>query len=401
MGLGQGIAKEHDLGGFLETLSETARQLINADRCSIFVYDPATHTFWSQVAHGLEERLHVPFEKGVLGACATAKETVIVNDAYSDSRFFDEIDRFTGYKTRSILAVPLLGQQRQIIGILQALNKRDGLFGEEDAQMLMLLGSYAGAMLENALLHAELQNRFLHKSEELRQRNRELEAANNHIEALLGEQDRLIKTAIHEINTPVSIINTHLEVLSEEIPDSKYLRRIHSATKVLSSVYDDFRYLLNKNKSPYPKESVDLSEFVLGRVVYFDDIATARGQRLSAQIEPDLRIRFSPTELQRVVDNTLSNAIKYAPEESAVRVTLGLENGRACLKVYDEGPGIRNKARIFDRYYREQEHIGGFGMGLAIVKTICDENSVQVAIEDNTPGGSIFCYRFAPIGQRP
>lgn len=394
MQLGQGIAKERDLAGFLENLSQSARQLVGADRCSIFVYDAATHTFWSQVAQGLEERLHIPFEKGVVGACATAKETVIVNDAYNDPRFFDEIDRLTGYRTQTLLAVPLLGQDKGVIGVFQVLNKRKGLFSDEDAQMLLLLGNYAGVMLENALLNAELQERFRRKSELLSERNRELEAANAHIERLLSDQDRLIKTAIHEINTPVSIINTHLEVLSDQLQDSKYLRRILSATKILSAVYDDFRYLLNKTKSPYPKERIDLSAFVTARAAYFDDIAAARGQRILTKIEPGLCTRFSPVELQRVIDNTLSNAVKYAPEESIIRVTLESAQGSGLLSIADEGPGIRNPAKIFERYYREQEHIGGFGMGLAIVKGICDENGVSIGIEPGETCGTCFNYRF-------
>ena len=394
-GLGQGIANEHNLESFLETLSRHASRLVGADRCSIFVYDPATHTFWSQVAEGLEERLHIPFDKGIVGACATSKETLIVNDAYGDPRFFDEIDRFTGYQTRNILAVPLLGHGKRIIGVFQVLNKQNGLFGDEDGQILRLLASHAGILLENALLHAELQNRFLNKSEQLEARNRELEAANAHIQTLLSDQDQLIKTAIHEINTPISIINTHLEVLAEEINDSKYLRRILSASKILSSVYDDFRYLLNKNRAPYPKERVDLSSFVLARIAYFDDIAAARGQRIVADIAPNLFIRFSPLELQRVIDNTLSNAVKYAPEESLIQVSLERHQGAGELNISDEGPGIKDNVRIFERYYREQERIGGFGVGLTIVKSICDENGVDILLKPRQPVGTTFGYRFA------
>lgn len=155
--LGKKISTNTDLNSVLNILGDTARDIIHADRCSIFIYDKENDELWTKVAHGVDE-IRVCASSGVVGSAALSQEVQIVVDAYNDFRFNKEIDMHTGYVTHDIIAVPLLNHKNETIGVFQALNKKDGVFNSVDAELLILIGNYASVSLENALLYSKLQS---------------------------------------------------------------------------------------------------------------------------------------------------------------------------------------------------------------------------------------------------
>lgn len=155
--LGKSITAETDLDKILSILDDTARDILGADRCSIFIYDKSKDELWTKVAHGVDE-IRVSAKKGVVGSAIYSKEVQIVVDAYADFRFNRDVDRETGYVTKSILAVPLLNSKGEAIGVFQAINKKDGVFSNIDAEILILIGNYASVSLENAILYNKLKN---------------------------------------------------------------------------------------------------------------------------------------------------------------------------------------------------------------------------------------------------
>lgn len=156
LNFGQAIAKENRLDAILSIMADFAREILDADRCSIFMYDKEKEELWTKVAHQTKE-IRVPLRKGVAGFAALSKEIQIVVDAYNDFRFNKEVDINTGYNTKTILAVPLLNSDEEVVGVFQALNKQNGLFSKHDAQLLLLLSNYASASIETALLYEKLQ----------------------------------------------------------------------------------------------------------------------------------------------------------------------------------------------------------------------------------------------------
>ncbi len=208
--------------------------------------------------------------------------------------------------------------------------------------------------------------------------------------------DDFIKDSMHEINTPLSIINLNVDMFTQKHGKDKSLSRIKSASKILSSIYNDMNYLIKEqtiNKTS--KERLNLSKFVSRSVDYFTDIAELKGVVLQADIEEHLYIEFSPVKLQKIIDNNLSNAIKYSHEEHEVFITLTKLNDKAVLRFQDYGIGIQDVERIFSRYYREDHTQGGFGIGLNIVGRIVNEEGVDVDITSKLGEGSCFEYRFA------
>jgi HD-GYP domain-containing protein (c-di-GMP phosphodiesterase class II) len=150
---------ERNLDRLLALINDEAAKVAEADRCSIFLVDRDHAELWSKVAHGAEE-IRIPLGTGIAGAVAARGEEVRIDDAYADPRFNKAVDAETGYRTRSILCVPMWNTKREIVGVLQALNRRDGAFTSEDAELLVALGGQAASAVENALLNEEIERLF-------------------------------------------------------------------------------------------------------------------------------------------------------------------------------------------------------------------------------------------------
>ena len=157
MEFGKVINKTKSLDDVLESMAHFAKEILQADRCSIFVYNKDKEELWSKVAHEVHP-IHISTQKGVAGYAALSKETQIVVDAYNDYRFNPDVDKATGYLTQTILSVPLLDNQDQTIGVFQALNKKESIFTNVDAELLLLISNYAASAIENAILYDRLRD---------------------------------------------------------------------------------------------------------------------------------------------------------------------------------------------------------------------------------------------------
>lgn len=151
--IGQTVAAETDINVLLKVIAEETKEAIQADRCTVFLHDKKKNEIWSKVALGLDsQEIRFPANKGLAGHVVKTGETINIKDAYSDDRFNKEIDMQTGYKTKTILCMPIKNMKQEIIGAFQVLNKLDGEFSEEDEDLLIAIGSSAGIALENAQL---------------------------------------------------------------------------------------------------------------------------------------------------------------------------------------------------------------------------------------------------------
>ena len=206
--------------------------------------------------------------------------------------------------------------------------------------------------------------------------------------------DNFIKDSMHEINTPLSIISVNVDMIARKMGENKHLHRIKAAAKTLANIYNDMDYLIKKDRLEYPKEWIDFSEFLQERVEYFQEIANLRGITIKTTITPNINLFMNRVKLQRVVDNTLSNAIKYSKERSFIKVYLKSVHNVATLTIKDYGIGIENPQKIFERYYREDIDKGGFGIGLNIVKNIIDEEKITLKVVSKPAKGTAFIYYF-------
>jgi signal transduction histidine kinase len=136
-----------------------------------------------------------------------------------------------------------------------------------------------------------------------------------------------------------------------------------------------------------------MSAFLEERVDFFSEIALGNQHSIVTEIQNDIWIYFSPEELQRIVDNNLSNAIKYANRGTDVKVVLREEKEEIVLEFVGSSPKIDDTERIFKPFERENDVRGGFGLGLEIVYTICQKENVRIEVQSDDEM-TVFCYRF-------
>lgn len=222
----------------------------------------------------------------------------------------------------------------------------------------------------------------LNKNLELKveQRTSELKKSEQYAKDLLTQQDRFIKDAIHEINTPLSIIITNIDLFKLRFKNNRYLSKIEAGAKIIHNIYNDLEYMVKKDRIEYPKIIVDISKFIETRIDFFNEIAVGNDLEFKYNIEDSLSVIFNETLLQRVCDNTLSNAIKYSYKNTVININLYQKDDRINLEIINHGDTILNIDKLFDRFYRENSSRGGFGIGLNIIKDICDENNITMEV---------------------
>ncbi|QOP43784.1 HAMP domain-containing histidine kinase [Sulfurimonas sediminis] len=206
--------------------------------------------------------------------------------------------------------------------------------------------------------------------------------------------DNFIKDSMHEINTPLSIINVNIDLYNRKHEQNKYMQRMKAAAKVLSNIYNDMDYLIKYERLHHEKKDIDLAEFLKERIEYFNEVAKMKNIQINASVQECKTVYMNDKELQRLIDNNISNAIKYSYENSNIDITLYKENEKCCLSFKDYGVGIEKVEKIFSRYYREDSSKGGFGIGLNIVKAIIDKENIELKIESLPKQGSLFIYTF-------
>lgn len=192
--------------------------------------------------------------------------------------------------------------------------------------------------------------------------------------------DQFIKDIIHDLNTPVSAIRINTAMLPR---DNKAVQRIEKSAETIGMLYSNLQSYLNE--LPTQKTALRVEERVRERVDFFRGLYPALRFRVS--LSP-LTVTLNPDALERILDNLLSNACKYNIRHGEVDIVL---EGKT-LRIANDSHGIRHTEKLFQRFYKESER--GIGIGLHIVRKLCDEEGIDVAV---TQEGQrvLFTLRFA------
>ena len=217
---GSVVSKETNLTRLLELIAEQVATILGCERCSVFIMDKQTNELWSKIALGIQHpEIRVPFGKGIAGHVATSGLTINITDAYQDSRFDRDPDRLTGYRTRSVLAVPLKNVSGHIIGVFEAINKNGTPFNVDDEGILQLISSLAASGIENAQLYESLSKSQLETIYRL---------------AVTAEYRDQQDTAIHlrHISEYSALIAQGMGLPEREVENIRYASPLHDIGKV-------------------------------------------------------------------------------------------------------------------------------------------------------------------------
>ncbi|WP_309497774.1 HAMP domain-containing sensor histidine kinase [Sulfurovum sp.] len=188
----------------------------------------------------------------------------------------------------------------------------------------------------------------------------------------MDKMNLFIQDTTHELNTPISTILTNIEMLEtlKKCEKNVELQRIEIASKTLSHLYDDLTYLNLKHEYYRRIEPVNISDFMRERMVYFNTMAENKKLKLEMSIDVDVIVEIDKNDLIRLVDNIITNAIKYNKQEGLLKLILTKE----FFSVSDTGIGIhrRDLDTIVCRFKRANKSEGGFGVGLDIVNQVVE-----------------------------
>jgi signal transduction histidine kinase len=379
-----------ELEPYLKSVVMAVRTLTHSQVGSIFVYEPETDTlkfvagFWPK--EEALNRVRVPLDGSVAGQCFTRSRPITIQNAGQDERIFRDVDKFLGYDTTSILAVPLVFQH-ETIGVMEAVNKQDNLnYTEEDVTILELLASLAAAKIQNHNLQDQLQR------------------AHEDFEELERMKKDFIAITSHELRTPLGVILGHASVLVENLDKSDNQNHASVITEnalKLKKIIEDI-----ENAEQLQTQRV-LSRFKLIELDTLIDEVIASFSRLSQQKhitiitdlpEAPLTLEGDADKLAIALGNLIQNALTFTDKGGHVLVTAESLPGYAKVSVVDNGIGIpaRDLKRVFERFYQVESHMtrrhGGMGLGLSIAKSMVEMHNGEIWAESLEGRGSNFSF---------
>lgn len=224
--VGRAMAVETNLDTLLTIIAKEINITLNADRCTVFLLDTEKNELWSKVALGMDlKEIRFDAKLGLAGYVAQTGETINITDVYSDNRFNKEIDAQTGYKTKSVLCMPIRNMSHEIIGVFQVLNKKGGHFTQKDEDLLIAIGSSAGIALENAALFNK-QKQFIEEQKQL------LSNFIDTLSASIDARDKITAGHSERVTKYVVLICEKMQMKDDEIETLRYASLLHDIGKI-------------------------------------------------------------------------------------------------------------------------------------------------------------------------
>ena len=386
-----------DINKVLDSSMRFVEIMMNAEASSIFELDGKQNELFFRVAHGSSEaktkEIRMKVGEGVVGWVARSGEPLLVPDTSVEERFSERVDRHTGFKTRSIAAVPIRNRGR-IMGVLEVLNKRDQHpFDEDDVEVLILAANQIGIAIENARLYERLQEKVALTSAELRETQAKLLRSERL--AALGE---LSQGVAHEVRNPVMSIGGFAKRLqkrfSSDEPEAEYVEIILRETARLQKMVEDVDQY---TKMPEPILSeIKLSTFVRGVLRAWNEHHATGDVTIETQLVPeDPTVHVDKDQMTRALIHLMCNAREAMPQGGTLSILTRWEGSLLVISVIDNGTGIASEdlSRIFDPFFTSKTQ--GSGLGLTTVNRIVDDHGGEVKVS-SVPGKGTEVQVFLP-----
>jgi signal transduction histidine kinase len=396
--INQQLTSTLELEPLLQEIIRAAAELTDTEAASILLYDDKSGKLSFAAATGVnsEQLAHktVPVEGSIAGSIFKSGQPMLITEANHDPRHYDGIGKAIDFHTRTILGVPLSIKSHSI-GVLEALNKHgDAPFTDEDTQVLSTLAAQAAIAIQNAQMVGALQKAY----------------------KKLGELDKLksdfIAVASHELRTPLALVLGYATMLKDDAGGAaaEKLEAVLQAALHLRGLIEDMVNLrqLDTGKTAPQRSTFKLQELIRSVCADCDSLATAKGQTIAFQLPPaPLTVSADRTQISIVLNNLLTNAIKFTPDGGRISVQAEPRNDEVRVSVVDTGIGIPRAQldRIFERFYQVEPHLtrrrGGMGLGLSIAKELVELHGGRIWVESVEGKGSRFTFTLPSEGTPP
>ena len=429
--VGQIITSEMNLENLFDVIMDQTVRIMGAQRCSLFLHDAKTDQLWSLVATDLEKNeIRIPVKTGVAGWVFRHRQSLLIEDAYADPRFYAEIDRKTGFRTRSIICIPLVNRQGRCIGTLQALNKRSGCFTKDDRELLTSISYYVAVALENSKLYEDLKSMNAAKKKVIDHLAHELKTPLAIIDgAMKFIFDKVADPADRKLEKAVNRCRRNLKRLlnlQEKIDDILGDRPVKDHHQMLNLITDAVcfvgkaspdrslppetfaREVSRRLKSfyetdPYVQETIRLDQLLPEICRQAKAGMAGRELAIRCRCEDRCTVAMDRRVVGKVFGGLLQNAIEATPDEGKIEISAATGPDTVTVSVKDWGVGItpENQKNIFGGFFHTQDtdfyssrapyafYAGGSGSDLLRIKVFSERYGFSIDFQST-------CCRYIP-----
>jgi signal transduction histidine kinase len=376
-----------DLDALLQLITSTATELLECEAASILLYDEKNPRLYFAAATGSDPaqlaEIPVPIETSLAGTIFRTNQHIILNDAQQDPRHYSLVSDQVNFKVKSLLGVPMPIKDRTV-GVLEAINKHNGVFDERDARLLSVTAAHAAIAINNA--------RLLHTTQQALEKVKESDEL----------KSNFLSLASHELRTPLGIIMGYSTLLNEDAKGelSDHAHQVLTAARQMRSILDEMNNLamLKSDKMILKPQKVVMEDVLAYACEGIKDIASTRKQNLVyAFSQEPLIVNVDIDKTAMAFVNILGNAIRFSPEGSDITIGVTKDGNQVLCWVQDRGIGIPvdKLQKIFEEFYQIEppntRHYGGLGIGLTIAKGLIGAQGGKIWAESEGAGaGSTF-----------
>lgn len=355
----------------LRAIVEAATSLTSADRGTLYILDYDKGELWSKVLRGEDiEEIRLKIGQGLAGCVAKTGEIINLTDVHEDERFDSDIDKMSGYTTKSMICFPIKNREGLIIGVIQLLNSARGEFTQIDLDFLEALSVHAALALSNA----ELMQQLI-KTDKL---------------VSLGKLTNFI---LSDIKKPVLTIKQFAEhVKRKNVPDDvKQVMdlMIEQVANVNEIIQSTLAYAEGKTFYRLKKRSLNavMDEIVLKLAEYVE----YRGVKLFKKFDRDVNVNVDKKELYQACYQITKNACDAMPDGGKLFVSTSAELHDVKISFKDNGIGIPESVlgKIFEPFMSQGKK-EGMGLGLPIAENIVKKHNGTISVESSLGEGAIF-----------
>ena len=371
-----------NLDELLQHIIKTAAETLQCEAASILLYDDKRNRLFFAAATGSDPKklaqIPVPIDGSLAGSIFRDDKPVLLNDVTHDPRHYAGVGEQINFRPRSLMGVPMRIKDKGV-GVLEALNKTEGSFTNEDLKLLSVVAAQAAVAIYNASLIQALQK------------------ANQEISETDQLKSNFLALASHELRTPLGIIIGYASFLQESgsADVSENAERVLAAASQMRSILESMTslQLLQARGMTFKPRVVAIQQVLRAAYEEMRQIADEMHHSVTFEIPPQsLLVTADPDKLTPAFVNIINNAIRFTPPGGQITIGAMQKGGNISVWVKDSGIGVAPEhiTKIFQEFYQVEPHMtrrfGGLGIGLTIAKGLIETQGGRIWAESDGLG---------------